>query len=107
MNNTYNGWSNYETWCIHLWLTNDDGSNGYWLSVAEEVYENAEERSHWSQSDAARYQLADMLRDEVGEANPLDDASMFADLLGSALSGVDWSEIANAFLESVDGYETK
>ena len=27
-NNTFNGWSNYETWNVALWLQNDEGLYG-------------------------------------------------------------------------------
>ncbi len=26
----YNGWSNYETWNVKLWMDNDEGSYNYW-----------------------------------------------------------------------------
>src|SRR4051794_18704009 len=30
----YNGWANYETWCVHLWLTNEEESYRYWREEA-------------------------------------------------------------------------
>jgi len=24
---TYNNWTNYETWCVNLWLTNEEGTS--------------------------------------------------------------------------------
>ena len=27
----YNGWKNYETWCVALWIGNDEGSYNYAL----------------------------------------------------------------------------
>ena len=32
---TYNGWTNYETWNVALWLQNDEG----WYSVLEQAEE--------------------------------------------------------------------
>lgn len=26
----YNGWSNYETWNVKLWIDNEEGSYDYW-----------------------------------------------------------------------------
>lgn len=30
----YNGWTNYETWCVSLWLDNDSGSYDHWRERA-------------------------------------------------------------------------
>ena len=50
--------------------------------------------------DAARYALMTALKDWVEESNPLgDQASMYSDLLGAAISEVNWYEIAQAILE--------
>ena len=83
----YNGWSNYETWCVALWLDNDPG--GY--EMAREVTRGGTD-----------YQAAQRLRDYVDEMRPDLGASMFADLLGAALSEVDWQEIASHYREDDD-----
>jgi hypothetical protein len=44
------------------------------------------------------YEIADTLKDYIEEMNPLsNDASMWSDLLGAALSEVDWFEIAEHY----------
>ena len=32
---TYNGWHNYETWNVHLWLTNEEATYRYWRALAQ------------------------------------------------------------------------
>ena len=83
----YNGWKNYETWCIALWIDNDEGLYN----------ESRDIIRHKSVNDAA-----DMLKDFIGDMNPLlDDASLWSDLLGAALSEVDWYEIAENYLSDM------
>ena len=33
----YNGWTNYETWAIKLWMDNDEGEYEYWQETAKEI----------------------------------------------------------------------
>lgn len=91
---TYNGWTNYETWCVHLWLSNEEGSYRYWREEAE--------RHQRRNRDDARNILARQLKSELEEASPLEEASLFSDLLNAALSEVDWYEVADAFLEDLE-----
>ena len=69
----YNGWSNYETWVVKLWLDNSfDG---------------------WEK----KYSNKGSLKELIQELYELEDISnktnMFNDLLGSALDNVNYREI--------------
>lgn len=105
--NGYNGWSNYETWCVNLWIDNEEGSHRYWREVAQEIAANAEpkatttDRPDGTREESARFELADRLKDEIGEALPEVDG-MWVDLMRGALSEVNWGEIASGILEGVE-----
>ncbi len=43
----YNGWKNYETWSVKLWIDNDQGSEQYWNEVAQEVWEESAARDSY------------------------------------------------------------
>jgi hypothetical protein len=100
----YNGWENYETWAVALWIDNEQGTYDERCRMVEEARENASEDTNvdsgiWTVEQAARYRLADTLKEWVtDELMPDLGASLAADLLGSALSEVDWNEIAENFL---------
>ncbi len=103
---TYNGWTNYETWNVALWLDNDQGSYRHWRSEAQDAWDSAEATSYRTRESVATRDLADRLKTDLEEGNPLaDQASCYSDLLGAALSEVNWDEIASHYIADVDKEE--
>jgi len=85
---TYNGWTNYETWLVNLWLDEEDSKAELWDKV------------DMTQADAVR-ELATVIEDSV--IDRVDEMGiengMVRDLIGSALSEVNWDEIARSMVE--------
>jgi DNA-directed RNA polymerase specialized sigma24 family protein len=97
---TYNGWTNYETWAVKLWMDNEQGSYNYWREATQEAWEHpARNQFIDSHRDRARLALADRLKDEHEENAPTSEASIYTDLLSAALSEVNWNEIADSLLD--------
>jgi hypothetical protein len=65
----YNGWSNYEAWCVNLWIGNEEGSDRYWRGVARECWDEAETSGPYTREENALYRLAQRPKDEFDEAN--------------------------------------
>ena len=107
----YNGWTNYETWCAKLWMDNDRGSYDYWLERTREVLADAEPTQVWTKQDAARIRLEQELKEWHDEHRPDGDSplsgpsSVYTDLLGAALSEVNWREIAESMLSGMAAEE--
>jgi hypothetical protein len=76
----YNGFTNYETWAVNLWIMNDEGLYQYW----EEETQDAPDVTT----------LADTLNEWLKDNNPVDTAGLYSDLLNSAISSVNCHEIA-------------
>lgn len=112
---TYNGWTNYETWNVALWIDNEEGTYRYWRGVAQECWESAGEglsdyarftgKEIFTREERAVLALEKHLKNEIEESAPDLGASMFSDLLGAALSEVNWHEIASNWIESADKTE--
>lgn len=100
--NEYNGWTNYETWAVNLWIGNEQSSQEFWNERAQECANDAQPTEVLTREESARYTLSDALKEHFDDENPLaDQASVWADLMNAALSEVNWSEIAAGLLESV------
>jgi hypothetical protein len=88
----YNGWKNYETWIVALWINNDQGLQETVHDMARDCVDN----------EHANYDLSHAIKDMIEEMNPLNDtADLFTDLLNAALSEVDWYELAESFFNDI------
>lgn len=94
----YNGWSNYETWLVNLWL--GEGIIGDLHGVEEQARAFAE--SNDSDGNFAAYEMGRWLKEQVTEIGcgsyPTGDG-LAADLLGASLSRVDWTEIGRHYTD--------
>ncbi len=103
----YNGWTNYETWNLALWLGNDQGSYEYWRERTREAWDQAEADRSFTRAEQATLDLAKMLEAEIDEGCP-EVTGFYADVLSAAIREVDWYEIAEHWIEDeIDEDERK
>ena len=101
------GWENYETWAVALWLSNDQSSYFYWREQAGIHIDNASHVQQvksgiWTESQAACYRLADQLCEAIENASPIEEPSLYSDLLAAAFGEVDWHEIAQSLICEIE-----
>ena len=96
----YNGWTNYETWVVNLWIDNDGFAEDCRHMAAQCVQDTADEPCP---DGAAIRCLADQIKEQHEEHMSLacKVPGVFGDLLNGALSEVNWSEIARHYIEAV------
>jgi hypothetical protein len=103
----YNGYSNYETWVVNLWIDNDESSQDYWNDRVKEYLENPRISNHSTSRQNMVYDLSQELKENHEENKPNQNnfentsIGVYADLLNSALSMVNWREIAENIVNGV------
>ena len=90
--NTYNGWANYETWNVNLWIQNDEGLYGFVRDGLEEMLDRCD--NDWE--NVSITDLKELVRDAFG-ANKTPDGVSLMD------SAIDWFELSDALLELAEG----
>jgi hypothetical protein len=97
----YNGWKNYETWCVALWLDND-------RSTYEDVrYRVAKVVQDVDVAESFSYEVSEVLKSYIEDLaemtcpGVIEGASFVSDLFSAALSEVHWHEIARNLIEEL------
>ena len=100
----YHGYTNYETWAMDLWLSNEYGT---YTHIVNDIIPECEEESVdeynvkkgvWTKDEAVKYCVAGRIKDMVEEDMP-EVEGVWADFLNASFSEVDWNEIAESFME--------
>ena len=94
---TYNGWKNYETWNCALWLDNEENTQELKAAWAKQA-KNTPKNPVWTRKETTRFTLADLIKEYVKDNVPEIPASMYTDLLNSAIDNIDFQEIADNIL---------
>lgn len=102
----YNGWPNYETWLVSLWIDNEQGSHEYWHEAAREAISDAKagKGNEFAETleQKAYLLLADRMKSEFDDAR--DDQNlngMWSDMLKGAFEEVNWNRIAEHHVDAV------
>tara|TARA_Y100000310_G_C20581682_1_gene763322 strand:+ start:149 stop:511 length:363 start_codon:yes stop_codon:yes gene_type:complete len=91
----YNGWTNWETWLVNLWLNNDEIAYNYWDGRAIEC---SNFDSRLSATTLLAVELEQSHTDEL--ASSVEKTfGWITDLVSGCLQDVNWREIAGHLLE--------
>jgi len=104
----YSGNTNYETWAMDLWLSNERSENEY---IKENIIPECKQvvpksrqvrNGIWTEEEAVKYCVADRIKDMIEEEKDRIESEEMPgwamNFINSSLGKVDWDEIAEGFL---------
>lgn len=102
----YQGWKNYETWAVALWIDNDREVSLTVRAIVREAMQTFEPtitpkaQKRWPRKDVpeALFAAADALKDWLEEEMP-ELEGPWGTLLQSAFQEIDWDELAENYVE--------
>ena len=94
---TYNGWKNKETWLVNVWLNNDYDLYKHYISTLTEIVEKQSNVLYTNRLviDELKEIVWEIYRDEHRESGLIND------LIETSLSNVDWSRLAEHYIEEI------
>lgn len=101
---TYNGWSNRETWCLSLWLDNDEGLSDEVQKLVRTATRRLSLKSPQESIDDAVCALTKGLQryvDDLIEERDVGNTglrTMFDDI--GSLYRINWRELASSLIEN-------
>ena len=92
IDDTYNGWTNKETWLVNVWLNNDYDLYKYYLGRLNDSYGGFI-------SDII-HELQEIVYDIVREDRPATNGLAY-DLLQSSLNVINYKELAEHYIDDI------
>ena len=95
--NTYNGWTNKETWLVNVWLNNDYDLYKHYISTLTEIVEKQSNVLYTNRLviDELKEIVWEIYREEHREFGLIND------LIETSLNNVDWSRLAEHYIEEI------
>lgn len=95
---------NHETKLVLMWIDNSEATHNFWNNKAKVTFLRSEETKTFSKYESAKYDLATYMKEKfTTEMYDMCEEygvhGLWSDLLSSALQDVNWSEVAECYLE--------
>lgn len=87
----YNGWANYETWNVNLWIQNDESFYNHMVGELRFILEAHE----WDWENVSLAEVRGLIREVLGSKTP--------DGVSTSHPEINWMELSDALLELAEG----